>query len=116
MRIWKGCLTKLFLSKGEFAWWSQTYSGDTHFLEHAHNISHASELQELATEALAIEVVCYHAGPWVIPAAVYPKSLKRHSTPLVCQIFNKAVPALTALKTKLKIIEGNIKFAQVITN
>ena len=47
---------------------------------------------------------------------VYPKSLKRHSTPLVCQIFNKAVPALTTLKDKLKIIEGNIKFAQALTN
>ena len=25
-------------------------------------------MQELATQALAIEVLRYHAGPWVIPA------------------------------------------------
>ena len=43
-----------------------------HVLGHALNISDASELAELATHALVIQVVCYHGGPLyilrVIPA------------------------------------------------
>ena len=37
-----------------------------HVLGHALNISDASELAELATHALVIQVVCYHGGPLYI--------------------------------------------------
>ena len=34
-----------------------------HVLEHANNMSHAPELEELAINTLVIEVVFHHGGP-----------------------------------------------------
>ena len=39
------------------------------FLGHVHNVSHALELQERASHALTLEVVCNHVGSGVIPVA-----------------------------------------------